>query len=220
MNQSKHTLYLIGGTARSGKSIVSERMRTMRPDLMVLPTDFIRSIIRNALVGAAPINVSTFTFKGAAAYGENQAWPIEVNDMGEDALAWRSAVGLIERYDRVNQQDLFLEGVAITPEGAHALKLNNFTLRAAFIGYNNESHAESILIHAKENKDYIYYEMMQSGKGDEYVKENIKGDIQRSNEIREQAKQFGYPYFDATEHASFEEHVQAVVNYLTENKKA
>ncbi len=186
----------------------------VRPDLMILPTDFIRSIIRNALVGNAPINVSTFTFKGTAIYGQNQAWPIEVNDMGEDALAWRCAVGLIENHDWSNQHDVLMEGVAITPEGAHALKLNNFALKAVFIGYNNESHAESIIAHAKQKMDYVYGEMLRSGKSDAYVRENIKGDIQRSNEVRKRAKKLGYPYFDATEHSSFEEHVQAVLNYL------
>jgi 2-phosphoglycerate kinase len=185
-----------------------------RQDLIILPTDFIRSIIRSALIGNAPINVGAFAFNGAASYGEHQSWPIEVNNLNEDALAWRCAVSLINNYDAANRHDVLLEGVAITPEEVNALKLKNLILKVVFVGYNNESHADNIIAHAKEAHDYIYGEMLRSGKGDAYVRENIKNDIKRSDEIKLQAEKLGYAYFDATKAASFEDHIQTVVNFL------
>lgn len=210
--EDRRTLYLIGGVPRSGKSTVANRMA--RHGLITLPTDFIRSIIRSALVGNAPINVDTFSFEGAASYGEGQLWPIEAKNFSEDALAWRCAVSLINNYDTADRNDVLFEGVAITPEGTNALTLKNLIPKIAFVGYNDESHAENIIAHAKEAHDYIYGEMLRSGKGDDYVRENIKNDIRRSDEIKRRAEEFGYAYFDATKSPSFEDHVQAVMKFL------
>jgi 2-phosphoglycerate kinase len=210
--ENKHTLYLVGGTARAGKSTVASRMA--RADLISLPTDFVRSIIRNALVGNAPINVGKFNFEGIASYGENQSWPIKVDNLSEDELAWRCVRSMIHNYDVANKHDILFEGVAITPQEVNALQLNNLVLKVVFLGYNNESHADNIITHAKEAHDYIYGEMLRSGKGENYVRENIAGDINRSHEIKEQAERFGYRYFDVTQASSFEHHIQAALNYL------
>ena len=209
----RHKLYIIGGVARVGKSIIAREM-SRRKCLTVLPADSIRSAIRYVLMGNPAISPGKISFQGMATYGSNQTLPFERNGQSEDDLAALGVFALSMKYDRTNAYDVLFEGVSITPKLVSELKLNNLDMKVAFIGYNNASHAESILTHSKKEKDYIYTEMVQSGKGDEYVKDTIQNGIKHSDEIKQQAQALGYKYFDATKIASFEEHVQAVVDYL------
>jgi len=211
--EKKHTLYIIGGVARAGKSTIAREM-ARRKSIIILPTDAIRSAIRYVLMGDVPISPGKVNFKGTTTYGLDQIWPFERNDQSEDDLAWLGVFALIRKYDRLNAYDVLFEGVAITPKVISELKLENLDVKVVFIGYNNESHIGSILAHAKKEKDYIYREMEESGRGEEYVKEAVRNGIKQSSEIKKQAEEFGYKYFDVTEQSSFEEHVQTVVRYL------
>jgi 2-phosphoglycerate kinase len=212
-------LYIIGGTPRVGKSTIAKMMVKQDPTIQQISTDRIGPIIRNVLVGDMAENVHTVTFKTTVTYarpGEVKIYTKEFSrhDQSEDDLAWIGVVGLLENYfDRQSGPDVLIEGVAITPQRVHDLKLDHFDIRAAFVGYGSDSHAKSILEYSKRKKDWLYKEMEQNGKGDEHVSEMVREAIPQNLKMKENAEKFGYAYFDVSAKL-FEEHVNAVMEYL------
>lgn len=220
MKSRNHTIYFIGGPARVGKTIVSLQL-IRRKDLIVVSTDGIRAAMRKILIGKSHVSVDRIEFHGKATFRrpgnlEPRTVTFRRTSRHEDDLAWIGVTGLIERFDYRNNTDVLIEGIAVTPERVHRLKLKNLKIRAVFIGYNNESHAGSILRYSEKNNDWVRTWIQEHGGDRSRVKDWVKKGIVKNNAVKRQARRFGYRYFDITERP-FKQHTQAVLKYLCAN---
>jgi 2-phosphoglycerate kinase len=223
MKKTKHYLYVIGGPARVGKSTVADKVMRQK-NLIMLSTDALRSAVDSIFLDQSPISLENigmqkkFSFNGAITFQKSNTSKtskliFKRTNQDRDDLAWLAAVGLINAYDRSDNIDVLVEGNAVTPERVHQLKLKNLIVRAAFIGYNDESHLASILAYSKQNKDWIY-KWIQEHKGDDaHIKQRAQGKIKKSIVIKKLAKKFGYGYFDVAKEP-FRKHIDAVTSYL------
>ena len=216
-NLRKHTLYLIGGLSRAGKTTVLKNLMGRRPAITI-QTDAIRNAIRKVLVGEAyvavkDIKVSTRTTFHRPGNLKKFAIARTRHFKGEDEFTWAGVLGLIEAYDRKNKTDVIIEGVAITPQKVHALKLKNLRTRAAFVGYSNTSHLQTILAHSAAEKDWIQTSIKEHGGGTSHLTKWFREEVAKGRRIQKFARKFHYGYFDAGERP-FRQHVAAVVAYL------
>jgi hypothetical protein len=218
MNGKKrqHTLYVIGGVARTGKTTVLQKLMRRR-GAVIVQTDGIRAAIRRALFGHAYLAVEKMRINVQATFhkpGSLKKYTIDRTQVpkGEDALAWEGVLGLIESYDRKNAADVIVEGVAATPERVHKLKLKNLRLCAVFIGYENVSHFQSVLAYANKKKDWVYTSIKEHGGDTAHIFQGVKDGIVKSRRIRKSAQRFGYGYFDVSTRR-FREHVAEVLAY-------
>jgi hypothetical protein len=199
--------------------------RSTGKGLIELPTDYVRSIIRLIFVGDDR-GLSAIAFEGEVAFilpnGEKSPpKQFQIPSQSEDNNAWNALVGLIGDYDRENQNDAIIEGVAITPERASELKLSNFEKRVIFIGYGNaELYVERRIAYAKEMKDgepnNYDWPAIQT-KGEEQHRKDLLQEaheqVPKNTALRILTENLGFRYFDLTE-KTFDEHVRAVMNYL------
>jgi adenylate kinase family enzyme len=208
--KQKHTVYFIGGPGRVGKTTVAEEI-LRRKHLVVISSDAIRAGIRKVLIDEV-------SFKGKAKFrrpGDLRTHEIAFTRarMTDDELAWIGVIGLLEGYDRKNRVDVLVEGIVVTPEQVHRLKLKNLVTRAAFIGYTNESHLASILAYSKKEKDWVYKSIQDHGGSDAHLKPWARQEMAKSATMKKLAKKFGYKYFELSGQ-SFEQTTRAVADYL------
>ncbi|HEX4104082.1 MAG TPA: hypothetical protein VHZ04_01220 [Candidatus Paceibacterota bacterium] len=216
----KHTLYLIGGPSRVGKSIIASEILRRR-HLIAISTDGIRAAVRNVLVGESRVSVDRISFSVQAAFrrpGSLKVHKVHIvkKNQQQDDLAWQGVLGLVHAYDRGNRFDVLVEGIAVTPERVHRLakKLKNLKVKAAFVGYSNATHADAILAYAKEKKDWVHTWIKEQGRGDASVHEWVRKGIVKNAKLKRSARKFGYAYFNLSERP-FNDHVRAVMRYFS-----
>lgn len=145
------TLYLIGGTPRTGKTTLSTRFLEKRP-IFATSTDGIRYMLRNLLKSEAVPELFRF-----AKYISNDS---EITDRimtnhqkaldiqtVESRIVWRSIKSFIQSYLE-DGQDLLIEGVAIMPEFIKDLDCD---LRVVFLGNQSGNHVATITHFARNN---------------------------------------------------------------------
>jgi 2-phosphoglycerate kinase len=213
-----HTLYVIGGLGRVGKTTVFAKL-VERNHAITIQSDAIRAALRKVLIGESHVSVRKLHINARAAFqrpGNLTMHTVNhvVDTKDEDELAWIGIIGILETYDRTNSADVIVEGIAVTPERLHALKLKNLAVRAAFIGYNSESHLEAMIDFARKQKDWVHTSIEERGGDTSHVAEWVREGIVKSKKMERAAKKFGYGYFDITERP-FKKHVMAVVKYLS-----
>lgn len=212
----KPTLYLIGGFARAGKTMVArEVMRRKR--IISVSTDTIRAAIRKVLIGESRVAVEKASFRGKVAFhrpGSLKVYHFNIikDYWDEDKMTWQGILGFIETHDR-HKTDLLIEGIAITPERVHRLKLKNFRVKAVFVGYSRESYLESILTYSKKKNDWIHTVIKEHNGNDAPVKKWMRENVEKSGVLKKKVKKFGYGYFDVSER-SFKTQVKTAVSYL------
>jgi len=140
----------------------------------------------------------------------------DVRINGNEELAWQNAIDYIEN----NQfdSDVLIEGVAITPEKIHELRLNNLVIKKViFIGYGNESFFDVIMAHSlKVNRaggnDYFYpEEMRRKSTGAPSQKDSM---LRESEDLKQQAEKYGYKYYGVTGQPTTEGHTQIFIDRL------
>jgi hypothetical protein len=134
---------------------------------------------------------------------------------GNDDQAWAR---LTDHLTRANfSSDVLIEGVAITPQRIHGLDIPALTLqKAVFLGYSRESHADSILNHARQTgeSDWVSRQLQKNPSYENDVWGWMKPGIAESAQLGIDAKALGYGYFDVTDYADFEKYVTEVIEYL------
>lgn len=208
-------LYAIGGCARTGKTTVLKALLERLP-IMPISSDILRASMRNVLFDEPYVSVEKLDFEGSVTFHR----PLEKGSehktfkqsMDEDGMTWKAVVGAINPFDR-RGMPVVIEGIAITPERLHALKLKNLTIRAAFLGFSDPSHIETMLVHAKKENDWVNKVITENDGDETSFRTWADEQIVQSKKTKELCEQFGYAYFDITEKL-FDEHVNIVRNYL------
>lgn len=217
IKKPQHTLYVIGGPARVGKTTIANAVMR-RKHLIIISTDVIRTGIKDLLIGELKGYPRKIGFKSVVTFQEQGSLKLRKKTfartaLSEDDLAWIGMQGIIQTYDRPGKSDLLIEGIAITPERIHALKLKSFIVKAVFVGYSDPSHVASILDYSQKKKDWVYKWIQERRGKTSDVNNWVKKGIVSSAKMEKAAKKFGYKYFDVTKRP-FKKHVTAVLGYL------
>lgn len=187
-----NNLYLIGGRSRAGKSTIARGLAQRQSLGVEIKTDYIRAAIRHVLVGEVPRkDINRVTFCGIATYQETD------RPKNEGTVP----IGRIDQ----GEDDLAWLGVLGLLLQIYDGKGVDVLVEGVAITpervYELQPKLKKLQI---KNPAFIGYS-------------NGPEEPKHTEELKKQAEQFGYGYFDRKDRA-LEQHVQAVVDFLIQTK--
>lgn len=212
-------LYLVGGPPRAGKSIIMSQFMQLRP-MHHISMDAVQEGVRHLFVDDPFQILHTVHFEGWTEFKKRgtqdqirQEFSAETNELD---LARKSVLGMLDHYER-SKSDVAVEGLHITPEWVHSLKLSGFTIATAFVGYTNPNYVEGILEHARNNEhDWVNEWLSIHDGNDTKLRSWVSERAQECRDTAQLAEKYGYPFFDASA-KPFPEYVKEVLAYLSEH---
>ena len=213
-----HTLYLLGGSPRTAKTTIMAGL-TKEKGIACIAADAVEHGMRNVLTGEPHQMLRDIEFAGSA------VWKTSITESGErktfsnkgteSELTLQAIIGMLDYY-RQNQESVAFEGAVFTPKWVKSLKLDGFTIRAAFVGYTNTYHVDNIIDHASKNShDWIKNWLERNGGDETKIREWAAKQTEKCIELKAEAEQLGYPFFDISTQP-FIEYIASVKNYFLE----
>lgn len=214
-----NTVYLLGGPPRTAKSTIMSILLT-KQHVQFTAADAIEHGLRNVLTSEPHQMLRAIEIKGKAQYKtsltEGGKWKTFSNKGTESELTLQAIIGMLDYYRRNNESVAF-EGAAISPSWAAGLNSESSIVRAAFVGYTDPSHANSIIAYAKQTPHDWINNWLQSEGGDESkIRDWVAKQAVACRALKSEAKKYGYPFFDIST-TPFEEYMQNVISYLLEH---
>lgn len=213
-----NTLYILGGPPRTAKTTIMTGLAKER-GIAFIAADAVEHGMRNVLTGEPHQMLRDIELTGSAEWktsftegGERKPF---ANKGAESELTLQAVMGMLDYYRRNNESVAF-EGAAFTPEWIENLKLEGFTIRAAFVGYTNPSHADKIIDHAKENPhDWINVWLEKEGGDETKIREWAIKQSEQCQKLKHDAELHNFPFFDIST-VPFPEYITSVQNYFFE----
>lgn len=214
-----NTLYLLGGPPRTAKSTIMSALTAER-HVTFIPADAIAEGLRNVFTGMPAQMLRHIELSGSAEHkasitegGERKPF---ANKGSEAELALQAMLGMVDYYGSKGSSVAF-EGAAITPYWVAGLDITDLTVRAAFVGYTETSHADAIIAYAKQNPGDWINEWLASEKGDETnLRSWVAEQAVKCVNLKNQAEALNYPFFDISTQP-FPAYVSAVQNYFLQS---
>lgn len=211
-----NTLYILGGPPRTAKTTIMAGLAKEK-GIAFIAADAVEHGIRNVLTGEPHQMLRDIEITGSAEWkasftdgGERKPFS---NKGTESELTLQAVTGMLDYYRR-NKESVAFEGAAFTPEWIKSLRVADFIIRAAFVGFTNPSHADQILAFAKDNpQDWINVWLEKEGGDETKIREWVARQADRCDELKSEAEQLGYPFFDIST-MPFEEYVTAAQQYF------
>ncbi len=117
-------------------------------------------------------------------------------------------------YYRRNNESVAFEGTDFSPSWVSALRLPNYLIKAAYVGYTQPSHIDAILSHAKHNKHDWINDWLTTENGDvTKIRNWVKQQVLICEQLKHEAEANGYPFFNMSTQ-TFDEYKTSVLNYL------
>lgn len=214
-----NTLYLIGGSPRSGKTIIFNEVIKQKP-MIAVSSDALREAARFTLLDESFVTIQKLSFEGDAIFhraGENKEISHTKHfscDIDQEELTWKTIKGLINYYDRKGGVSLIIEGMVITPERVKELSVKDLGVKAVFLGFTDKSHIENIFEYSNDKKDWIYKKINQEDGGDDsFVRKWLHEELEKNKKVAILAEEYGYKFFSPHE-SSFEVYRDKVVKFL------
>lgn len=213
-----NTLYILGGPPRTAKTTIMADVAAEKR-IPVIASDAINHGIRNVLTGKPHQMLRRIELHGQAEHktsvGEGGKMVPFANEGLEADLMLQAVVGMLDYY-RKNGSSVAFEGSAFKPGWVAQLNPEKFDVRAAFVGYTDESHADAVLEHAKDNPSDWINTWLQGENGDETpIREWIAKEAGECRKLEADADSHGYPFFDISK-VPFTEYMEQVRHYFIE----
>lgn len=199
-------LYIIGGSTRSGKTTILNKVIMAKP-MIAVQTDAIREGLRKSLTGESFITINNLLFSGDVNFhrlGEN----VDIThtkhfsqEISQDELTWNAVAGLISYYDGKGI-DLIIEGMEITPERVKSLVLKDLIIKAAFVSITRDSDLSAALEQVNENNG-----------ANTLLKKLFDEEVEKRKKVPIMASKYGYKFFSFT-NDDFEGYCNDIVKYL------
>jgi hypothetical protein len=185
-----------------------------------ITVDAIEHGLRNVLTGKPHQMLRHITINSSAEHkasltegGERKYFS---NEGTESELTLQAVVGMLDY--RRNGESVAFEGTAFMPNWVAGLELTDFTIRAAFVGYTDPSHADAIITHARKNPYDWINTWLEKDRGDETaIRAWVASQAKKCIELKSEAEYCGYPFFDISA-KSFEDYKLSVQNYFLQPK--
>lgn len=181
-------LYIIGGTSRSGKTMLTRRIH-QQMNIPYLSTDWLMMGFND----------------GIPDYGiHHLLWPDQIAEK-----MWPFLHGMTDNmlFDGMNY---LIEGEAILPENAAQLIARYPDhVQTLFLGYTSISVDEKVAFIKKYNRgenDWLTKEP------DTYIRDHVKNMIRYSRKIKKKCEQYGLRYMDTSE--DFRDSIERSIEYL------
>ena len=214
-----NVLYLLGGPPRTAKTTI---MSNIASELKIafIAADAVEHGVRNLLTGKPHQMLRSIEFSGSAEHkasitegGERKSFS---NRGTESELTLQAIMGMLDYYRR-NNESVAYEGAAFTPDLVKGLEVPGFTIKAAFVGFTNPTHADQVIDYAKNNPDDWINNWLASDNGDESkVRDWVAKQAEKCVELKSDAEKLRYPFFDIST-MPFEQYVATVQQYFLES---
>lgn len=209
-------LYILGGSPRTAKTTIMSGLAKEK-GLAFIAADAVEHGMRNVLTGDPHQMLRDIELTGSAEWktsftegGERKPFS---NKGSESELTLQAVIGMLDYYRR-NKESVAFEGAAFMPEWVNNLKVADFTIRAAFVGFTNPSHADQVLEYAKANPhDWINVWLEKDGGDETKIREWVTRQAEQCTELKAEAEQLGFPFFDIST-TPFEEYVATAQHYF------
>ena len=211
-------LYILGGPPRTAKTMIMSDLAKEK-GIAIITADAVIHGIRNVLTGEPHQMLKDIELNGSAEWKASissggKRKPFSVNGT-ETELTLQAFIGMLDYYRRNNESVAF-EGTAFTPEWVNNLKIGEFTIRAAFVGFTDSEHSNQILAFAKANPhDWINTWLIQDDGDETKIRKWVAEQSYRSVELKAQAEDFGFPFFDIST-MPFEQYITSAQQYFLE----
>lgn len=213
-----NTLYVLGGPPRTAKTTIMSGLAKEK-GIAFIAADAVEHGMRNVLTGEPHQMLRDIELTGSAEWktsftegGERKPFS---NKGTESELTLQAVIGMLDYYRR-NQESVAFEGAAFTPEWVKNLKVGDFTIRAAFVGFTNPAHADQILAFAKDNpQDWINIWLEKYGGDETKIWEWVARQSEKCVELKLEAERLGLPFFDIST-MPFEQYITSAQNYFLE----
>jgi hypothetical protein len=212
-----NTLYILGGPPRTAKTTIMSGLAKEK-GIAFIAADAIEHGMRNVLTGDPHQMLRDIEIAGSAEWktsftegGERKPFS---NKGTESELTLQAVVGMLDYYRR-NKESVAFEGAAFTPEWVKHLDVGGFTIKAAFVGFTNDSHADNVIAFANTNSHDWLNVWLEEGGDETKVREWVARQSQKCIELKTEAEQAGFPFFDISI-SPFEQHVASAQHYFLE----
>lgn len=214
-----NTLYLLGGPPRTAKTTILSGVALKRK-ITFIAADAVEHGVRNVLTGEPHQMLRNIELNGNAEYktsitegGKRKSFS---NKGSETELTLQAIMGMLDYYHR-NNESIAFEGAAFTPRLVKDLATPGFTIRAAFVGFTNPTHADQVIDYAKTNSHDWINDWLANDNGDETkVRDWVGKQAEKCVELKLEAEKLGYPFFDIST-TPFEQYVASSQRYFLES---
>ena len=179
-------IYIIGGEARSGKTILRKKLLN-EYKISGIGTDSIRYMLSNTLEDS----------------GIDHNNPPEING----PLMWPYISNLVEDLIKYASEDFVIEGDILLPEYLKEYK-DNPDVSTCYIGYSSISISQKIenILNSRKGGDWT------SEYTEKELKKFVKWSIKESKKYQRECKKFGIQYYDLSE--NFKEGIDKILEDL------
>ena len=212
---SAHSLILIGGIPRTGKTLSAQKLSALT-GINLLSSDMLRCAARNVIFDEPYVAVEKLQLTGTLQYHRPGVGLSETKEfyqiLDESIFGWKAVCGAVDYYDR-HGMSVIIEGEAITPDRAKELqlKLLNLKLSAVFIGFTNKKFLDNIFKYSEQHADWV--SLWRKEVDESVIRQWSEQQAVKSAQIKELCHQYGYMYHDVSE-ATDSLHIMKVVNSL------
>lgn len=181
-------LFLIGGTSRSGKTLLARKILAVKR-IPYLSLDWLMMGFND----------------GIPEYGiHHLLWP---NEIAEKMVPF--LLGMIDCM-LVDGMDYVIEGEAMLPEQvANLMNKHPDEVKAVFVGYSEIKAGDKVRLvkeHCDRENDWL------TNKSDDYIKDHIENMIAYSKMIKSECQKHGLAYFDTSD--DFSGTIEAATKFL------
>lgn len=184
-----NTIYILSGSPRTAKTTIMKRL-IESTHVQFIAGDAVEHGWRNLLTGDPHQMLKDIKIQGSAEFKASFTEAGERKDFkrhgSESELSFEVILGMIDYYRR-NKESAAFEG-GFKPEWISKLAVDDFEVRAAFVGYTNSSHADKILEHAKANPhDWINVWLQKRDGNDAKIREWATHQVEQCKKLKTDA---------------------------------
>lgn len=211
-----NTVYILSGPPRTAKTTIMNSL-IAETGVQLVAADAVEHGVRNILTGQPHQLLHRIEINGFAEHktslvegGERKPFS---NTGTESEIVLQAIIGMLDYYRR-NKESVAFEGTDFSPSWVASLDMPGFTIKAAYVGFTDAAHVETVLAHAKDNEHDWINEWLQDEQGDDTkIRAWIKKQTIKCSQLKSEAESHGYPFFDISAQP-FEDYLADVRSYF------
>ncbi len=199
-------IYLIGGGARCGKSMLAKRLLKALPNAAYLSGDSFRQALKPVLPVFHTSGVNADDPKAYIQYYTEHTDEAIDETVRRAEVIWPFMERYIHAYSHERKDDLIVESVDVWPQYVDQLSVPH---KAVFLVDSNSTQWQRVTEHLGQN-DWITNKHLTQDQIEAWALYNAP----RSKRVMQTAKQYGYDFFDIAELGFVEAQAESLQSIL------